>query len=455
VSTPPRDFEPPLIDLGTEFDAVPSQSRPARVAISGPRSSLLRGRSAWLAVPLLAVLFLVSGAALPAPAPLNQLAQIPTGLYASVLVSGSTAIVVAGNDGHDRVSAYSLVGNGVIWSRKLGLSAEEVNIRVVRGVVVVTTVANALNHLGTEAFDQVSGKPLWHDSDSLSMVTTSGDLLMQDGPDGADSILQRVATRTGAIRWSLPLRAGCATAAGQDQNGRANALVAICFRPSTASLRSVDAPTLRAIDLDSGAVTMTRDLTYHTGVADFYLPPTDRLPSPELAIVGSLALVAHDNVPTPTIDAFNAATLAPAWTGMPVTSIDSLQACGEQICLYAGAASSVISRATGKPIPGLHAPSQTPARSKLVLVPVSPVYPNVPTFTIPQVPDGMAISVPKSGDGDAWVDEQRPHSSATASTLKEIQPIHDVGARSCFTTSGYLACATATNRLTFWRLPSS
>ena len=58
------------------------------------------------------------------------------------------------------------------------------------------------------------------------------------------------------------------------------------------------------------------------------MPDPNQLDTPELNVWSSVVLVAHANVPQPTVDAFDVATLRPLWHGLAITAQDSLQPCG-------------------------------------------------------------------------------------------------------------------------------
>jgi hypothetical protein len=466
------DDRPPMIDLGSDFDAVLPVPRRRLPMPSWRRPTLSRSRGrvapGWWAVPVVVVVLLIAGSASAARAPLSPVANVPFDLDASAMVSGGDAIVLDYHRGANRLSVYDLHTNALDWTAPVRVVAADSGVRVVAGVVVVSTASPAPSGSATEAFDLTSGKSLWHSFDPVVAIDVAGNLLTElDHADGT-STLQRVVPRTGRIGWTLGVPTGCATVFGPGTGSlvsRAQRAVELCLMPGSPGHPPVDTPTLRAVDLATGTVVAERLLHYMSATADILLPPDQRLRAPKVAIIGDLTLLLYNGFP-PAIDAFNAQTLATEWAGTPATVSDDMSPCGDLICVTDGTTETVIDPRSGKVIPGVSPPAGADPAAGLVVAPVDPAHPDVHVYPIPQIDAGVNVSVPlaaqdsaaqgsaaqgSAAQGSAWIDI-RP---AGARTLTRIQQVDDVGASSCVTSGGFLICVTSVGRLMFWRLPAA
>ncbi|HEY1487373.1 MAG TPA: hypothetical protein VGF84_14805 [Micromonosporaceae bacterium] len=440
----PADATPPpddVIDLGTEFDAVvPTRA----VRVRKPQRDRLRIRRGWWSVPVIVVLLLAAGSVVPGRLPLALVGTVQIGGSASVLVSGGEAVVLDVRDSRDHVSAYDLGGGGLIWSSPIDVPAADAGLRVVSGTVVVSTADPSASGVATEVFNLATGKPLWHSVDSVVAIDVNNRLVTDFSHTDGTETLQQVLPVTGRIGWTLEVSAGCSTVFGTGASDLADRLVELCLPAPAPGRMPIDRPILRSIDLDNGTLIASRSLLYHASDADVLVPPDQRMRAPEVAIIGDLTLLLHNGFP-PAVDAFDARSLQPAWTGTPAMVGDTITRCGTLICLVDGAQTAAIDPDSGSLVPAIG----TSAQLRLVLVPVDPAHPTAHPSAIPHIDTGVNVNVPAPEHGAAWIEEQNVDSE----TLRQLQPVAGVGARSCFTSGDYLVCATATTQLTFWKLP--
>jgi hypothetical protein len=441
---------PPLIDLGDDFDARPD-------AMVKKPADRRWARGVQVAIPLVSGLFVITGSIPLGSTPFPLVARLPVGISASVLVTDGDAIVVDIADRRNRISEYALNGGHLVWSSPLTLLASDVDVQVAGDVIVVGENNLQISGAHTEAFDLHTGKRLWDSVDGLRGVDVSNDLIMESvmSTDAATQ-LRRVNAQTGDAMWSAPVPGGCDTTFGDDpDNGIAQGIAEICVPPTTPAGSGIDQPTLRVLDFTTGAVRATRTLHLSSSAADFYLLPSERLPGPELSVVGDAVLVTHDNLPTATVDAFRISDLAPLWSGLSVSSTTYLQPCGPDLCVYHAGVTTKIDLHTGLVIPGaVPVDPLIPVPGGVALIPVSRAHLLVTSYAVARVPDGVAVTVPLPTPGETWVAALRSSPPPGESATRPIQPLHHIGPGACIEVGAYLACSASKDQLVFWRLPA-
>ncbi len=412
-------------------------------------------RRARLAVPLCAVLFLAAASAQAPVSPIAVSARVPVGLDASVVVLGDEAIVVEIRDQQNEISAYQLTGGKLIWTSRLDVLASDVNIVTADGAVIVSMSDMAASGLHTQAFDARTGAHLWDARDGLLDLDDHDDLMLRTGDsDAGPMTVKRVDPRTGVVRWQTVVKQFCQYAFGNDPSLRlAAAFVEMCFTDLGDSSFSTDTPTLRVLDATTGVVKATRVLDL-TRSGFFTMPDPNQLDTPELNVWNGAVLVAHANVPQPTVDAFDVATLRPLWHGLAITAQDSLQPCGALLCVYRTNGIEVLDPATGRRLPG-PAPfdGARTTGSAYVLVPDEPNIVAAGQLLVAQVPEGISVTVPTWSTGLVWLASVTYGPAAGRSTPEPIQPMRGVGPGACFEAGTYLGCSTSRDELSFWRLP--
>ncbi|HEY2793751.1 MAG TPA: hypothetical protein VGJ28_15410 [Micromonosporaceae bacterium] len=424
-----------VIELGSDFEPV----APKRRRRKREWDSLGLRRARW-AVPVIVVLVFVTGSVLPNRLPLSLAANVDIGTDASVLVAGGEAILLDVRDGAGHVSAYDLGGSGLIWSQITHLPTADSGVRVVSDTVVVSTAYPAPNGVATEAFALSDGRPLWRSGQSVAAIDVHNDLVTDlNHPDGTET-LQQVRPVTGRVGWTLRVAAGCTTIFGNGASDLADRLVEMCLPAPQPGRMPVDHPTLRSVDLTSGMVTATRDLTYDSSAADILVPPDQRMRAPEVTIIGNLTLLLHNGFP-PAVDAFNAESLQSEWSGTPAAIGDTVTRCGGLICLVDGDRTSAIDPGSGSLVPDI----DLSITRRLVAEPVG----SAGAVPVPVVNSGINVEVPQPSAGSVWIGEQ----STSSLLVRRLQPINGVSPKSCYTSGHYLVCATTPARLTFWRLP--
>jgi hypothetical protein len=287
-------------------------------------------------------------------------------------------------------------------------------------------------------------------------VTADGDVLMNSVLTDGSTILHRVDPLTGRARWSLALPTECSSAVASDpDHGLPEGLIEMCLTITPTGIIDTDHVTLRTVDLTDGTVRASRylDITPFSGVVD--LPPNEVLPSPELDVFDDVIAVAHQNAPTPTVDAFQLATLAPLWSGLPISSTESLENCGLYLCLVTGAGSTELDPHTGKVLgPGQPYGEPNVAGASYVLVARGHAVDGPGTYAVAQVPEGASVAVPETTPGPVWLAAQAIDADTRAPVTTPIEPLAGVGPGGCVLAGAYLACSTGPDVLTFWRLPA-
>lgn len=443
-----------LIDLGVDFG--PREPDDSWVPT---RRALRRLRPA---VPILAVL-LLARAAVAAPAdPLRRVARnVPVNIDASVMVAGGDLYVYD----VDGLHAYRLDGGAPLWSAPMTEVPTETAMSYRDGLLLVSMDATddaRAEH--TVAFDGVTGHRLWA-SDLGFAEAVSGGVLLSSAPPppgynfvgtNLTETFQLLDARTGTARWSLEFDPDCLTSVVSAVGGPADTLVVLC-----ASTRE-----LTEYGLADGLVRARRSVDLGDPGSNFLLPAADRLPVPQLAVVGDTIAVAHAHAPVPAVDGYALGPLDRRWSGSLIMAGQTLRPCGARLCLVdASGGGPVVDPATGTRTGTL--PDATgPADGSLVLVPqrggtVTPV-PTVgagASVVLPaggtvgvdlrlplNRPPGLSVVTPGTGTpgASAWL------ARWTGGGPLLIGSLPGAGAGSCAAAGGYLICATS-GGITVWQ----
>ncbi len=411
------------IDLGADFDVVPTAP-----AMPFRWQTIRRFR---LAVPICAVLFLISAAVAPPAEPLRLLARLPAGVDSGVMVGGPDIYVY----GHGGIHAYRLADGKPRWSASTVEVATETTMTYLDGRVIVSMADTDGAGEHTVAFDGGSGRRLWT-SDLGSAVPVVGGVLVESQPPpagynfpgtvpaGSFALLD---AGTGHVRWHLGVPVNCLTSLAG--GSVPSVLVELCANSSR----------LTTVDVTSGKVTAARDVDLGDPALNFLLPEADRMPVPRLVVAGATVLVAHAHAPSPTIDAYALTGLRPRWTGVPVTDGETIAPCRPALCV-GGAA---VDPSTGAPTTRPAAPPRS--TGSLLLTPVG----STAAVDVAAVATGASVSLETPPPGRAAMTLSRWRAGA-AST---VEIIDGVAAHSCAQVGGVLACLSGPDRLSVWRLP--
>ncbi len=440
---PPTALPHAFIDLGEDHGAVPETAR-------GPRVRLRFGRPVRLAVPIFAVLFLLSAAAHVAPVPLPPVTRIAVAADDHVAVVGSAAVVLGTRSGRGVIRSYNLEASrrGFDWSAPLDVAPGDADVRLIAGVVVAETQSPGGTTL-TEAFDARTGERLWRSRDALSEFGPAGDVTLQTPAAGGGTVLHRVDVRSGATRWTLPIAANCSTQDIVDPaHGVADGLVEMCFDPTISGARTLFHPILRVVDMVSGTLRASRSLDL--AVDPSLLRSEGGLPQPQVAIVDGLVVLLHVNIPFSMADAFRVADLHPVWSSVAIADLDALQRCGAAYCLATTDGVARIDPTTGALGPGAGPTPDTGLGTlNFLLIPVGAM-----PLTVISAPEGQTVAVPAAGAGRVWLVGERAVGDGGQPLRTLIEQLDGVDADACLRMSDYLACATSHGNLTLWRLPT-
>jgi hypothetical protein len=458
-----------LVDLGEDFDVAPVGSS------VGWRWPLIRRFR--LAIPVCALLFLVAAASSPPAAPLRLAASIPVGVDASVMIEGSNLYVYDIADGHDRIRAFGLDGDGLRWSAPASELATETTMSYVAGRVIVSMADTDSAGEHTVAFDASTGKRLWT-SDLGYAVVAAGGVLVESAPRPPGfnypgtvetATFRLLDARTGLTRWSVNVPNNCVTRLSSSTTS----LVELCLNSSR----------LTAVDLSDGHTAATREVDLGEPADNFFLPPANQMDEPQLVLIADTILVAHANAPRPTIDAYAMSDLHVRWTGPAVVPGESIDQCGVDVCLSDGESSgAAVDLLTGQQIAATPSRSATaPPDGSLILVPIGQSTPPSVAAVLRPIAAGHSATLPSARDEQLAVRQTRPEvggahpaagdvllatnamwlarwaamdhqAGSEAGRVEQIEILHDVTAQSCVTTAGYLACTTAVDRISLWKL---
>jgi hypothetical protein len=460
-----------LIDLG---DVTVEETTPGIV----PRWTVPVPRV--VAVVLVAVLVLAGAAASDraAAGSLRYAGRFPIGAYAQFLISGDRAVVVDAAGSGATITAYALPGARRVWTRPLPKAATGANVFVEGSTVVLdepsadaSTDPDPWRSGGQsldQGFDLRTGRELWSLPSDLVWPTPAGLVIAVEAvlPPAAPGSLaapgvELVDPVTGAIRWHQPMAAECSVAPADSDGGpTVNGLVEMC--PATQELIG--------IDLATGRIRARRQVD----LAGLTSPYVDTI-RPELMFVGSIVVAAVQDRTRIVLSAFRTGDFAPLWTGYPVGAGVDVSSCAPYLCIDGGTGQVV----AVDPRTGVKAPNVPPQPLMCCNAPVS----FLPRFGVAEVvvvpadehpalaswpvtidfetlqPAGTALTPTVYGGRTTttlWVGEQvREGDAATVRTLGSLPGL----AGSCRAVAAdaadlYLACTTATNRVSLWRIRS-
>lgn len=348
-----------VIELGTDFDPVEPVRLPPPVWWR--RGVALAGYAAL-------ALLLLGPAAPPAVNLLVPVVVMPAGGSITYQLSGDTLYAawlayhgpVAGaaqpEPSQATLDAYALADGRLRWRVLLPVNPDDLLIRPVgTDTVVVSALQPWATGDRTVAFEASTGRLLWDSrlpvlpAVPVGETVTLGAYLSADGTPGAspyqsaatgtsppELLLQGVNVRTGAPTWARRVAAGSYTALPA---------AATLSTPAADPYAVVIAPggDATSVDLTSGAV---------SGTARVHVGPTRTLRGdeygPSLVVTGPWLLVGYLGTGGPTLAAYRAATLRPAWVGR-VRSLDVVTTqCGQLTCLTDEEGTRAVDLATGR-----------------------------------------------------------------------------------------------------------
>lgn len=440
-----------LVDLGEDFDVRPSGS---------PLSARwARARRLRLAAPACALLFLAAASSAPPPSAARLVAGLRIGVDASVMIEGSDLYVYDLREGRDGISAYDLADGRRLWSAAAPELATETTMSYVDGRVIVSMADTDPGGEHTVAFDARTGRREWTNEFGFAVVVRGGVLVESaPRPPGFNypgtvptATFRLLDAQTGDPMWTVAVPDNCVTALASPTGGLASDLVELCLTSSR----------LTEIDLADGRPTASRGVDLGDPSVNVDLPLRDRLYEPWLIAIGDTVLVAHANTPTPTIDAYAQSDLRQRWTGVSFVPGQQVELCGTAVCVYNGEASgAVIDLGTGDQI-GRTPPRRVaqPGQGSLVLLPLGQAVAPPDVAALPSTPTGLSAALPAARDprsaapgGDAMMLARWHVSASGIEAAAPIDVLRGVAARSCASIGGYVACATAADRLSVWRL---
>ena len=437
------------IDLGEDYGPV--------VAVG-----VVRGPDRWwqtlsyrVGVPVCAMLLFLT-ASTPAPAaPLSQVANIKVGDGASLLVHGTDVFVLQIAGRSNQLRAFSLKNGHPEWTAPVRESASNASMRYAGGAVLVSVIAEDSTGIHTEAFDAATGNRVWTSDNSVLTVTGDGDAVMQSGvafpmpgvltgpfaPVGW--AVQRVQPLTGRVLWTAGIEVDCDPQPIHDPaHGMPDGIVELCG----------SSPELRVLDLATGTIRAERHVSTTGEVPAFPQPDLYTRMEPQVFVLDDVVVMAHASHDVATIDGYVAASLDPVWTGAALQSWQRFTECDPVICLLSDYGDVVLDPKTGQPIPEDSPATVVAARTSLVMAPVDQSVQPGSYDRLDKVADDIGVVVPTPVSGNAWIERLGPGLHAQ---LMLIQKMNGIGAGGCMQMGDYLACATALDAVTFWRLPKS
>lgn len=430
---------PVLIDLGDTFAPEPD---PAPVRRLGRRWA----RAVRLAVPTVLSLVLIAGATGATPPPIPVAVRVPASIGADLAVFGDRLIVLDALPSRHVISEYGLA-DGHRWTASLDVLGPDFELHLVGDTVIVGVSQLDTNGVRTEAFDLDTGRKLWDSPDGITDASPAGDLILSAAKDDGGTDVYRKDARTGAVRWRVAVPAECST---QFTDMATKRLVTLCTDDS-GDVHRLFSPTLRLFDLDTGAALTSRVLRFPlpppasaTGGYFFY--------TPTISIVDNLLLVAptSDGLAAK-LDAYRLSDLAPLWSGPSISTTEIVDSCAPVLCLSDQDGIQAIDPLTGRPT-ALPPDPVTRRAPRYALVAVSGTAGG--TIPLDFAPDGVVVEVPVHTPGRAWLGRQRPDRIPDEwLTAALIQPLSGVGPGACEQVGAYLACGTAKDEVTLWRLP--
>jgi hypothetical protein len=418
-----------LVDLGNVTDAAP--------AVRDEHPPRRRTRTPRIVIAALVALSLLGAAAPPPRSLVTLVAEIAVGPYAQALVDGDRMYVDSYGE-RNLIVAYDLRSRRRLWSTIEVEQPPQNTLSLIGDVIVSSSYGAGGVAANTESFDVATGRRLWANPGSSAIETADGVLVQSprlDGAPGGDlmypsgySLLDR---RTGRVIWSVSVPAGCATVVGG------------ATPPDTLAEACPVEGTVRTIDLADGRTRSERAAPLGGSIDTSRINPALIMVEPQIVIVGRTLLIAHMNVPGPTVDAYDLDSLATRWSGVDEADAQEVVECGEAICFYS------------TPDAGTRIDTLTGARLGAA-VPMSLTTDPVGELrlagadrrveSIPLGADGELISLSPDGTGTAWLENR---------SRTPIAALPRTGVSACELVRPYVVCATTDERVTVWRLDPS
>jgi hypothetical protein len=432
--------EVPLVDLGEQFDVVP-ESEPWT-----PHARHWWRRSRPIAL-LLLVLILAGGSASAVPA-VVPLSRVPVGMDVMALVDGPDVYVYDIEHGHNQLAAYRIDDGRALWSVQASELATETTLLLAHGVLVVSMIDVSTSGPHTEAFDAATGAHLWSSAKGMASLTSSGDILLQHvialTPDAeTDASFEVRDPRTGAVRWSEDDHAGCLDELAVDPDGKDTGVMELC----------PDTSVLRRRDLGTGELDPVRQVPLAAPAGAGDLPVEDRFFRQQLIVMSGVVLVAHANVPTPTVDAYDAVTLAPLWGGLPLIDGQYMEPCGDELCLageFGGI--RVIDLRTGLRVRTDASAGSRIAPGQLVLVRRTGSGRLMPS-PISSIAPGEQAGFTDAAGETLWLQRWKPGAGDDPAGSDVIDVMHGVSHDQCAAWGRVMVCGVNAHHLSLWRLP--
>jgi hypothetical protein len=438
-----------LIDLGEDRGAV-DPGVPARPARPRARSRW------WFLVAAVFALLAPSAAAAPVD-PLPRLYTIPAASNGFMAVAGDTLFVADTRAGRGALTAYDAADGRRRWSVPINVPLE-LDWQLTLNGDTLLVAGRIYDHTDqSEAFDAATGRRLWGSTRELLMSVPDSRLVLLT--DVTRQAVYAVDERTGALRWSD--RVGTCAYTWDDAE-----------RPRALAIACDDGTRLRYLDLATGATLGTATVPRVPGAAR---APMFLYGDPQLAIVGGVVVAAHQGIASPVLAAFHAGDLAPLWSGLLINPGSILYPCGDQLCVGDDQVVRAYDPRTGvlaqtvdreRPAAG---PSDIDGElraggRRAPAVVVTPwradggtLVTAVLDVAIPVTADRRSVDIPAFGGATpTWIVQALPRPGTPGGyALHAVGVLDDVTAGACVAFPAMLACATGTNRVTFWRVPSS
>jgi hypothetical protein len=417
-----------FVDLGNVSDHQPGlEHAPAWNLARVPRIVLVA----------VVALLLLGSAAPPPRSMLTLVAEAMVGTNAQIIIDGDR-MYVDSYDLRNTLSAYDLRSHRRLWSTDQIEQPGE-GLLLIGPTIVASSYNGSPGSTNTEAIDVTTGRLLWTSENGNALGAGRGVLLQTPlAPDafqtgfGNPTGYHLVDPRTGRVIWSIRVPDGCVTTLTGTRP--ADLLIEAC----------VAADTIRTIDLADGRTVAQRSAPLGSGVDPAIVDPSEQMTQPQLVVVGGTLLIAHANVPVPTVDAYALDTLASRWGGLGEQFAQGISACGHEICFYQTPEVGIrVDVATGRslgpadPMPG---DDQVPVPEGTLLAVGSD---GKAAAVIPTGPEGEAEFIQPDGTGTVWLARR---------SGRLIGPLLRSGRSACEQFGPYVACATTDDRIRVWNV---
>ena len=427
-----------VIDLGyrTRTDDEPDASGPW---------TRRRQRSGFVALLVAGVLALVAASGATAVNPLPMVASVPIGDEAHMMVQGGRAFILDAHGDTSEISAYALPGGRRLWSSPVGGMALNGNFLISGSTLVVDAPSRGFGDHVAQGFDVATGRQLWQlttggvSSTPVGLIASAFD---DQGLVGSGYRIQGIDPSNGRAQWTIDVASDCATMVGGDDTA-SSALIEYCI-----SNRE-----LTVFDLRTGEARAQRQ---------FIAPQTDAGEPLPLLVTGGVIVIAQNNHPGLYATAYRISDLGVLWSGLQARANVAPALCEPNLCLDGVDGIVALNPQTGRPVTVATAVVPTaslrPRTGVLdfVVVPAdatSAVDRTDPGVSfMPALPEATAVDVLRFQDSHGvttWITQQLGDG-----TFRPVASLQRVGA-SCVFESIYVACTTAADRLSFYRLPST